>query len=419
MNPSDTNQNLILKTDWNSIIRIQGLWFVASFILCLFSFPLSSYFSEFIGIESNVLSIFARAITVINCFAYFLFLIIYGLFKPAIHFYFFLVFWLFYGIRIIYDTSFHSFQLGRPPSDYYLFAFFLSFFCSIPFYIPVKIPWKVFEKWVFFILILLNFFGLYNNLAADNIFLERLGGNERLNPIAFGLQASLLIILSLIKILRGGSVFWWKPLLLICIIIGMFNLFVAASKSPIIFLLLSILLITIYFIKHKNKKAVLLITGIITLVIGLIFLLGLEDIIFLALNRFTEIKQDESSYERLSMLRGGLNQFLENPLYGSFLEEKIWKEYPHNLILEAFMALGILGGFYFSIFYLMLWYETVRNTINTNLSTLCFVCLSVLTLTLTSGGLSFSSDFWVVGATMFALTSQLKPNGKLHKDIVS
>ncbi len=402
------NETIHKETNWVFISKIQGLWFTLSFILSLFAYPLSSYLSEFIGFENNILSIIARAFSVLTCIGYLSFLLIYRLFKPSNFFYLFLLFWILYSIRIIHDTFLYSFQLGRTPSEYYLFAFVLSFFCSIPMFNPVQIPWMILKKWVIIILVALNILGLYNNLTADNIFLERLGGNERLNPIAFGLQASLLIIISLIQILKSKLSIWLNLIFMILILISMINLLVSASKSPIIFLFLSLFLIIIYFIRMRNIRALIIVSSITVVVVAFIFALGLEDMILLAINRFTEIKQDESSYERMSMLKGGINQFLEYPLWGSFLEEKIWKEYPHNLILESFMTLGIVGGTIFLIFYISCWFVTIKNIYKSKLSVPSFICLSILTLSIFSGGLSFSSDFWIASASMFALNNQLK-----------
>jgi hypothetical protein len=134
---------------------------------------------------------------------YIFFLVYYRIFRPNIFFYLFCLFWFIYGIRIINDTTTSAWQLGRSTGEYFLFAFVLCFLCSIPFFVSVRYPLKRIENWAFYILIVLNILGLYNNLNADNIFVERLGGNEKLNPIAFGMQAALLIIVSLIKLINS------------------------------------------------------------------------------------------------------------------------------------------------------------------------------------------------------------------------
>jgi hypothetical protein len=196
------NKHMIIKPGTAAVGHAQGRLFVFSFLSCIFAYPLSSYISEFLGIQSNILSIMARACTLAMVLLYFGFLLLNNLFRPVPAFYLFVLFWLFYVIRILHDTLLYGWMLGRPPSEYYLFAFVLSFFCSFPFFVPVVIPVKFMEKITMGILVVLNLLGAWNILSADSLFMERLGGNERLNPILFGMLAAMLAALSIVKVLR-------------------------------------------------------------------------------------------------------------------------------------------------------------------------------------------------------------------------
>jgi O-antigen ligase len=380
------------------------------YVISLFSYPLSSYISGFLGIESNILSIGARALTVSSISFYIFFLIRNGLFRPTWVFYLFLVFWIIYAIRIIYDTSTYSWMLGRPTNEYILFAFVLCFTCTIPLYIQVKLPGIILENVVFYLLLLLNLLGLYNNLTADNLFLERLGGNEKLNPIIFGNLASYLLVISFLKFLRFNNSWAILVLLVIAICMALTNLFIAASKSPIIFTILSLFLMTIFYIRKKNIKAVILLILTIAIGISSIFVLGLQDIFLLTLLRFSEISSDNSSVERLDQLMGGLNQFLKNPLFGDFLEERVSREYPHNLVLESFMATGIVGGSLFLCFFIGFIFVTFYNIFKSHLHFMTFIALSALVVSFFSGGLSFSVDFWIAAPIMYAMFFTLRSN---------
>jgi O-antigen ligase len=61
---------------------------------------------------------------------------------------------------------------------------------------------------------------------------------------------------------------------------------------------------------------------------------------------------DQSAESRRTSFAGAWEQFLENPIVGDSLEEKLTGFYPHNNILEAFMATGILGGSMMVLLYL-------------------------------------------------------------------
>ena len=400
MNVSNRSNTNVLTIDSIIVSRLQSNFFLVTFLVSVFAFPLSSYITEFLGYQSNLLSIAARGFTLLIVLAYLMLLVAHGIFRPNIFFYLFFAFWLLYGIRILYDTTTSEWQLGRTSAEYYLFAFVLSFFCTIPFFVAVKYPLKQIEKWSFLFLVILNLLGLYNNLSAENLFVERLGGNEKLNPIAFGMQAALLLVLSILRLYKGCNKYL-TLFLFLTLILGIGNLFLAASKSPIIFALISILLILYKSLKKKILQTLIIIALIAGLGLIVFQFLDFSNVIFLALQRFMEIGEDTSSLERIDQLTGGYNQFIANPLAGSFLEEYVYKSYPHNLVLESFMATGILGGTLFSIFYFAAWYYTIKNIILSNLAFLPFISLSFLVMSLFSGGLSFFVDFWYCSAVMF------------------
>jgi O-antigen ligase len=396
----------------SNLARSQSNWFLITYTIAVFLFPFTSYVSEFVGIQSNFLSIMARAIIVLAILLYGGFLIINGIFRPVPLFYLFLVFWILYSIRILHDTFLFSWQLGRKPSEYFLFAFVLSFFCSIPFFVPVKFDFKKADRLIFIALIVLNLLGVYNNLNAENLFAERLGGNERLNPIVFGMLGGLLMVASFIQLLSVRAN-WVKFIIAAAtLFLGLANLLIAASKSPIIFTLLSLFIITWHSLKKGKYRAAGMLFFMVCISVFSIFYFGLQEVFLLAVTRFTEISSDASSYERLDMLLGGLRQFLEDPLLGSFLEEKINKEYPHNLILESFMATGIVGGVIFSIFYLSVFWATIKNITRSQFTMPGFIALSSLIFSLFSGGLSFYVDFWLNSAIMLAMYYWVKLPGQ-------
>jgi O-Antigen ligase len=400
------NKQIITDHVAARIGHTQGRLFVYSFLACIFAFPLSSYISEFLGIQSNFLSIIARACTLALVIWYFGFLLLNNLFRPVPAFYLFVLFWLLYIIRIFHDTLQYGWMLGRPPTDYYLFALVLSFFCSFPFFVPVAVPYKFMEKVTWGILILLNLLGAWNILTADVLFLERLGGNERLNPILFGMLAAMLAALSLVRLLRPGNPVLFRILNISAILLGFFNLVASASKSPVLFVLATIGGLLVYHSKKGNKKSLFLLIFILVAVVAAVFLSGMQEMLLLVFTRFTEITDDDSSLERWDMLSGGFIQFLQEPLLGSFLEEKIHKEYPHNLVVEAFMATGLVGGTIFILYYLSAIRATINILFQTGFSLLSLTALSVIILSMFSGGLSFSVDFWVCTGATFALAYQ-------------
>jgi O-antigen ligase len=146
--------------------------------------------------------------------------------------------------------------------------------------------------------------------------------------------------------------------------------------------------------------------------IGAVFIYGLQDMLLLVITRFTDIADDTSSVERWDMLSGGFIQFLKEPLLGSFLEERISREYPHNLVVESFMATGLVGGTLFVLYYVASIRSMAGVLFQTGLSFISLATLSVIILSLFSGGLSFSVDFWfntaVINGIFFCYQKSIK-----------
>ncbi|MBC7483362.1 MAG: O-antigen ligase family protein [Rhizobacter sp.] len=59
--------------------------------------------------------------------------------------------------------------------------------------------------------------------------------------------------------------------------------------------------------------------------------------------RFLTVTEDNSALERLLLQENAIQQFLSHPLLGSAYVELEFKEYPHNVIIECAMALGVVG----------------------------------------------------------------------------
>lgn len=59
--------------------------------------------------------------------------------------------------------------------------------------------------------------------------------------------------------------------------------------------------------------------------------------------RFAVTGEDNSALERLLVQANAIQQFLARPLLGSAYVELEFKDYPHNLILETAIALGVVG----------------------------------------------------------------------------
>ena len=220
-----------------TIVKRQQSFFTIIYIVTLLAFPLSSYITDFLGISSNILSIVSRAFTVSVCVFYLVFLIRFKLFITPPAFWLFLFFWLIYIVRIFHDTYYHADILGRPVSDYYLFAIVLSFLLPCILFSAYTPDLRKLELYFFIIILLLNILGLYNTYKLQNLFIERLGGNDRLNQITTGMIASWLFVFCLFYLFIKRKVPRYLKIMSIAgLVFSIFNILVSSSKSSFVFI---------------------------------------------------------------------------------------------------------------------------------------------------------------------------------------
>jgi hypothetical protein len=313
--------------------------------------------------------------------------------------YLFILFWLIYTVRILNDTILHGNQLGFPTYQYYLFGIILSFFCSIPLFAfapvnEIKLEWQVLV-----ISFLLTVLALYNSLTNEDLFVVRVGGNERLNPITTGVMATLPILISMKKLFFRGkknlllSIFYFT-----CIIVSLITLLIVSTKVMFICIGLLLLLMIIHLFYQMRLGTLAGIFLFFSLIIIVVIYGGYGNYFSLTLYRFTDINQDESSQLRIDFLHGAINQFFDSPIWGSFLEEKKQKVYPHNLIVESFMATGFLGGTLFFIYYLIFFFQSIFVAFKSEFGPISILAACGFLMALTSSALSFSSEFWYISA---------------------
>ena len=60
-------------------------------------------------------------------------------------------------------------------------------------------------------------------------------------------------------------------------------------------------------------------------------------------SRFGDIEYDESINQRVLLQDSAISEFFEHPVIGSAFVEPLLQTYPHNLVIETGMALGVVG----------------------------------------------------------------------------
>jgi len=269
------------------------------------------------------------------------------------------VIWLLYALRVVVDT-----QLKLAPAQYSMTEYlgYLLIFTAIPAIAGIR---PLSEQAIvscarLIILFAIPFLALMMYFVGDFYFSvgdPRLGrvGIDNVNPILIGNTAGSLLIVGL-YVLRNR---FHQPLLpalpaaTIPIAIGlstasMILLIFAASRGPILPTIAA--LVALFIRPFSWEKPMGGVMGLLFLVLTFHFFAEIAEGAFgvSVLARISSLlmdpMSDESTYMRIESFTGAIGQFLDSPITGDALIEETTQFYPHNAILEAFMATGVVGG---------------------------------------------------------------------------
>ncbi len=269
-----------------------------------------------------------------------------------------LVYWGLLIIRIFYDLNLREDIYIRESFQLWMFIFGMC----IPAIISV---YKSFEAinldlafyWIIGLIALtlvITFFSNQTLLMNSEELIGRQSANIALNTISFGHLGTMGIILALFFFTKRNTNLFMKVLLIIFIIMATFSMLRAGSRGPIF----SLLIVLLFWMFSQRKD----------ILIGLVSLILIFSVIFIFLEQILDfignvspIMEDRlraSIYEKDTSAREpyykyALQAFLEHPFLGKQFAIFRGEEgyiYPHNIMLEAFMATGIIGGGVFLTF---------------------------------------------------------------------
>lgn len=245
-------------------------------------------------------------------------------------------------------------------------------------------------------------------LMTENIDRLRL---ERLNPIAIGYVGGTLVALCAVGLLRPRTA--PKPMSFIFfsagVMGGLFLLLIAASRGPI---LATVVTLIMCWLVPLQPRRLLIGSGVVAaLLIGGAGLHAyiLREFEFDVFKRFLDVAEGYSGLSRESSFAGAVNQFMESPFFGDALFEKTTGGYVHNLVLEAFMATGIVGGMAYLVCAILMWSACIRMLLRAD----GFEWLAALSIFFFVAAL-LSSAHYGAGAHWFTLIAVIVTEAKLR-----
>jgi hypothetical protein len=307
------------------------------------------------------------------------------------------LFILFYLIRLIYDyNTIH--EIDNQLDHIYQFGV-ISLIPALSILTIKKEEFEeldVYLKYLLFIVITLSLPILAVNSEAEK---GRLSINENLNSQYLGQFAVTLSLLAYYHLFQKDKNKIFNTILFI---LGIIVMGLAGSRSPLV----SFIIVVIVNTLSVKKKTQSLIIFILFSVLTYLFF----DRFYYLLDTFGSNFIDRINASILSGDTSGrdvhyfaaIDQFLQNPILGGahYLQKNIvLGKYPHNLVLESFMALGILGGMIFSSILIKSFksgfYQIKQEQIESKKYSWTFVIyLQFLIFAFFSGSLYSSYYFW-------------------------
>ncbi len=331
-----------------------------------------------------------------------------------------LVFWLFYIIRMVNDLLFSSyFDLFFEPYLYWLWGLGVSFG---PMLAMMLVNYRdrnafTFFKWALVATVLAILFAIPNISTFVGEGNETYSGGRAqlaaLNPISLGHLGVQAIILGISGFLvqRWHKSLFWIGLLILAILSGLYLSLVANSRGPIVSMIV-VIAVLIFASNYRGKYAIIGVASVLML-----FIVPLVQVVdqfagtAIYDRMFGQSQLDDiNTIGRIDIYSSAWNAFLTKPLTGSGLEDPVFGGYPHNLVLEAFMTTGILGGLVFlALLLLSLVTATLIARDRPNYSWVALLAVQQIIGSLFSGSLAQAGVMWALIGMVAALSATGRP----------
>lgn len=378
-----------------------------SVVMCLFTYPLTSSYIYLLDINISSINIFFKLIVLIVYLVCFSHLVNSKGKLSQINISLFIILFL-YSIRLLFDLF--IFDISNPlySTPYLLLYFFLLTF--FPVYIIMKSGFYLkiskFIKYSGILLLIINvgylLVTLNDGLSFEQIFASRVkllsdddSQKNIINPIVVGLYGVSLMLYSIYNILMNSKI---SLLGVIMILLGLFNLAVSASRGPFAILIILLLLMFFVFIR-KRKVGFRNFLGIFSffLIIAYVIIPLTSKYDFFLIQRIEKFFLFEEE-TRNFIIESAINDFLNNPIFGSHIFDSVYNAFPHNKIVEALMACGFLGGLFMMLSFIPFFkniYKVGFKNIYNDYLWMFFILTPFILIGFLSGSFWSMPEFWV------------------------
>lgn len=332
---------------------------------------------------------------------------------------FFLVYlFSFYLLRLWYDLNFVQFDFFMGTFEYFLFV--ISHFCLPLIYMSSQFSEGAYIKAG---KVLLNSAVLVSVLGFVFYFKQFSQGGGRLvttdetdrviSPLAMSYVSLIPLVYYSFQLLGSGKFTNRKKITyLIPIFLSFLGLFLGASRGSILAFVLSIVFIGLIKKMYRN---IILFATILFLLFPLIYSLS-ESFGSSLFDRVLGTVEQTQSGEYLEEDRPylwmtAMKNFANSPIIGDLIENRGIGHHPHNVIIESFMAMGVLGGVVFvGILFTLFRYCFYIGRSSSNYDWLIIFFFIAFSQCMVSGGIWSAIWLWTSSGSLIGVYHYLKRN---------
>ncbi len=340
-----------------------------------------------------------------------------------------LLLWFIYSCRLFVDVSLRGIEFGNGRySTFFMYSMAFAN-CFLPVIaVAAAAPYiqiKQFLKWAFIfafvsnIIIFVSFFTTNGITMALMSTRGALGDDDpseaMINPITISFYGMLLAVLALSKLLFDAPASMKGKLgMFICVMIGVANVLLGASRGPFLSLILSVFILFYFKLRmSRNTVSMVLKSGLVVfLLLGAMLISGVgskifsDDVfLFYRLTHFFDNVANGEKEDRDYEYASAWDQFSNHPVIGDKYVTDHSHIYPHNVFLELLMSLGVVGG----ILFLLILFEVAvkagyasRHRLHRHIA-LLLILLGYFLLSMTSGGVFITPGLWILLALFFEI----------------
>lgn len=391
------------------------------YVLVIAGYPVISSLPLWMGLDSRTVTVPYRAAVMIFSLGTTLYALrrrqLYtGLFWVPL-----VVFMAGYIVRLSVDTVYVPLGVLRmPPEEYWLYAIGTCFVPMLPFFTLTADTTMVLALRAVFaatfigciLAVVTALAAFFSGSIPQGVPGMRLG-TDTLNPVSLGhLGVSLIVLAIAYLILLRPTSYALRVCILVGVIFGMFTALASASKGPLLSLLAVTPVIAWSGIRMGMRSKVMMfgILGVMTLYAGAQYVensLGFD--VIGRLEALASGGEDESNQSHAQFMSDAWDEFVNHPVLGSAIDELNSHDYPHNVVIESFMATGIVGGTLFLILILASAYSAIL-VLRFRPVCMWVVLLYVQTIVAAqvSGALYESAPMWCLMAAVIGLAATVR-----------